>query len=173
MPNTDLLTLLKYAFFAKATYVDFDSSFYGIATHGTVTRFLQVNGRPVRLRPGMQVTAEMLTGERRIIDYLLTPVIKGFKESVRERLKKVMLRKIPQKAFSFRWRPGHGEISLNSLFLKWRPALREAPLNSLFLKWRPALREAPLNSLSLWERAGVRALLFRGRVFRAETHPHH
>jgi hemolysin D len=44
-----------------------------------------VNGKPIALRPGMQVTAEVKTGKRRIIEYLLTPVIKGFKESVRER----------------------------------------------------------------------------------------
>lgn len=33
----------------------------------------------------MQVTAEVKTGKRRSIEYLLTPVMKGFKESVRER----------------------------------------------------------------------------------------
>lgn len=33
----------------------------------------------------MQVTAEVKTGKRRIIEYLLEPVMKGFKESVRER----------------------------------------------------------------------------------------
>ena len=31
------------------------------------------------------MAAEMKTGQRRIIEYLLTPVIKGFKESVRGR----------------------------------------------------------------------------------------
>jgi hemolysin D len=44
-----------------------------------------VNGKPIALRSGMQVTAEVKTGKRRIIEYLLTPVIKSFKESVRER----------------------------------------------------------------------------------------
>lgn len=46
---------------------------------------IMVNGKPIALRPGMQVTAEVKTGKRRIIEYLLTPVMKGFKESVRER----------------------------------------------------------------------------------------
>jgi hemolysin D len=46
---------------------------------------IMVNGKAIALRPGMQVTAEVKTGKRRIIEYLLTPVMKGFKESVRER----------------------------------------------------------------------------------------
>lgn len=46
---------------------------------------IEVNGRPVLLKPGMQVTAEVKIGKRRIIEYLLEPVMKGFRESVRER----------------------------------------------------------------------------------------
>ena len=46
---------------------------------------INVNGEDIRLKPGMQTTVEVQTGERRIIEYLLTPVMKGFKESVRER----------------------------------------------------------------------------------------
>lgn len=46
---------------------------------------LKVQGRDVRLMPGMSVTAEMMIKERRIIEYLLNPIQKGFAESLRER----------------------------------------------------------------------------------------
>ncbi len=46
---------------------------------------IYVNGKDIQLHPGMQVSAEVATGERRIIEYILTPLLKGFKESVRER----------------------------------------------------------------------------------------
>lgn len=44
-----------------------------------------VNGKEIPLHPGMQVSVEVKTGRRRIIEYVLTPLLKGFKESVRER----------------------------------------------------------------------------------------
>ena len=37
---------------------------------------LEVDGRQARLEPGMSVTAEILTGRRRIISYLLSPVLR-------------------------------------------------------------------------------------------------
>jgi HlyD family secretion protein len=37
-----------------------------------------------RLLPGMTVTAEIKVGRRRIISYLLYPVLKGLDESMRE-----------------------------------------------------------------------------------------
>ncbi len=46
---------------------------------------IRVNGKEIDLQPGMQVSAEVKTGKRRIIEYILTPLLKGFKESVRER----------------------------------------------------------------------------------------
>lgn len=46
---------------------------------------LQVDEREVRLMPGMQVTAEIITGQRRIIEYFLAPLQKHVQESVRER----------------------------------------------------------------------------------------
>ena len=39
----------------------------------------------MRLAPGMNVTAEIKTGKRRVIDYLLTPVERAGSESLRER----------------------------------------------------------------------------------------
>jgi hemolysin D len=46
---------------------------------------LDVDGRTIRLAPGMNVTAEIKTGKRRVIDYLLSPVKKSVSESLGER----------------------------------------------------------------------------------------
>ncbi|WHZ30247.1 MAG: RTX toxin transporter, determinant D [Nitrospira sp.] len=46
---------------------------------------IQVDGKPVNLSPGMAVTVEIKTGQRRIIEYLLSPLLKSMKESLRER----------------------------------------------------------------------------------------
>lgn len=46
---------------------------------------LEVNGKPVHLTPGMAVTVEIKTGQRRVIEYLLSPLLKSVKESLRER----------------------------------------------------------------------------------------
>ena len=46
---------------------------------------LQVEDRMVNLSPGMAVTAEIKTGSRRVISYLLSPILKYNQESLRER----------------------------------------------------------------------------------------
>jgi hemolysin D len=46
---------------------------------------MQVEDRRVNLSPGMAVTAEIKTGSRRIISYLLSPLMKYSQESLRER----------------------------------------------------------------------------------------
>jgi len=46
---------------------------------------MQIDGRSVNLTPGMAVTAEIKTGTRRIIGYLLSPFMKYGQESLRER----------------------------------------------------------------------------------------
>lgn len=46
---------------------------------------MMVNGRSVPLMPGMAVTAEVKTGERRMIEFFLAPLLKAKKESIRER----------------------------------------------------------------------------------------
>lgn len=46
---------------------------------------IQVEGKQVNLTPGMAVTVEIKTGQRRIIEYLLSPLLKSVKESMRER----------------------------------------------------------------------------------------
>jgi HlyD family secretion protein/hemolysin D len=46
---------------------------------------LQVDGRPAALVPGMSVKTEILTGQRRIIDYLLAPLAEYRHDALRER----------------------------------------------------------------------------------------
>lgn len=46
---------------------------------------LKVDGRPVAVTPGMNLVAEIKTGRRRVIDYLLSPVQAALDESLRER----------------------------------------------------------------------------------------
>lgn len=46
---------------------------------------LQVEGRHVHLSPGMAVAVEIKTGQRRIVEYLLSPLLKSVKESLHER----------------------------------------------------------------------------------------
>lgn len=46
---------------------------------------IHIDGRTVRLSPGLNLSAEIKTGKRRVIDYLLSPVQKSATESLRER----------------------------------------------------------------------------------------
>ncbi len=46
---------------------------------------INADGQIVQLKPGMSVTAEIKTGKRRVIEYLLSPVMKYLNESMRER----------------------------------------------------------------------------------------
>lgn len=46
---------------------------------------IDVDGKRINLSPGMNVTAEIKTGKRRVIDYLLSPVQKAVGESLKER----------------------------------------------------------------------------------------
>jgi hemolysin D len=48
-------------------------------------RDLEVDGKLVRLSPGMNVMAEVKTGKRRVIDYLLSPLRVHAAESLKER----------------------------------------------------------------------------------------
>lgn len=49
------------------------------------TQHLEARGRRYELRPGMQVIAEIKQGERRVIEYLLSPVTGTVQEAGRER----------------------------------------------------------------------------------------
>ncbi len=46
---------------------------------------IDVDGKPIALTPGMNLTAEVRTGKRRVIDYLLSPLRRTAKESLGER----------------------------------------------------------------------------------------
>jgi hemolysin D len=46
---------------------------------------MQADGRTEPLRPGMAVTAEIKTGSRRILEYLLSPPRQYSQEAIRER----------------------------------------------------------------------------------------
>src|SRR5689334_19950265 len=46
---------------------------------------IEVDGKHVHLSPGMAVTVEIKTSKRRLIEYLLSPLLKSVKESLRER----------------------------------------------------------------------------------------
>ena len=46
---------------------------------------IDIEGKKIRLSPGMNLTAEIKTGQRRVIDYLLSPIQQAGNESLRER----------------------------------------------------------------------------------------
>jgi hemolysin D len=46
---------------------------------------IQVDGQALRLSPGMAVSVEIKTGERRLIEFFLSPLLKSRQESLRER----------------------------------------------------------------------------------------
>jgi hemolysin D len=46
---------------------------------------MQIDGRTVDLLPGMAVIAEVKTGKRRLIEYVMSPLLRKMDESVRER----------------------------------------------------------------------------------------
>ncbi len=46
---------------------------------------MEIDGRDVRLTPGMAVTVEIKTGQRRVISYLLSPLLRFQRESLHER----------------------------------------------------------------------------------------
>jgi hemolysin D len=46
---------------------------------------IDVDGKVIRLSPGMNLTAEIMTGQRRVIEFLLSPIQRAGNESLRER----------------------------------------------------------------------------------------
>jgi hemolysin D len=46
---------------------------------------MEYEGRTMPLSPGMAVTLEIKTGHRRLIEFILSPIIRGFKEAGREK----------------------------------------------------------------------------------------
>ena len=58
---------------------------YYPATLTLAARDMLIDGKRVNLSPGMNITAEIKTGRRRIIEYLMSPVQRAGSESLRER----------------------------------------------------------------------------------------
>lgn len=58
---------------------------YYPATLTLSQRDMLIDGKRVNLSPGMNITAEIKTGQRRIIEFLLSPVQRAGSESLRER----------------------------------------------------------------------------------------
>ncbi|GGI85775.1 hypothetical protein GCM10009332_23830 [Shewanella gelidii] len=46
---------------------------------------IKVNGKWINLKPGMSVTVEIKTGTRRLMEFLLAPLMRGVSEGARER----------------------------------------------------------------------------------------
>ena len=46
---------------------------------------IDVDGKKVAIAPGMAVAAEIITGDRRVIDYVVSPILRYRHESGRER----------------------------------------------------------------------------------------
>lgn len=55
------------------------------ATLALQSTSIDVDGKTIRLAPGMNLTAEIKTGKRRVIEYLMNPVQKHLGESLKER----------------------------------------------------------------------------------------
>lgn len=51
----------------------------------TDRNYLEHNGQKLEIIPGMQVTVDILTGQKSVLDYLLKPIMKARSEALRER----------------------------------------------------------------------------------------
>jgi hemolysin D len=69
---------------ADAVTDDKKGSYYP-ATLTLSQKDMLIDGKRIALSPGMNVTAEIKTGKRRIIEFLLSPVQRARSESLRER----------------------------------------------------------------------------------------
>ncbi|MCP9446770.1 MAG: hypothetical protein NNA22_04265 [Nitrospira sp.] len=54
-------------------------------SYARIARASTVDGKPKRLSLGMEVMVEIKTGQRRVVEYLLSPLLKAVNESFRER----------------------------------------------------------------------------------------
>jgi hemolysin D len=68
----------------QASAIEADHLIY-TARIAVVGAALRVNGQPAQLLPGMTVRAEIKTGERRVLDFLLSPLEEYAHDSLRER----------------------------------------------------------------------------------------
>jgi len=77
-------TAKKEGALAESSEPDGQELLYAARVSLDTTR-MQIEGRMVNLTPGMAVTVEIKTGTRRIIEYLLSPLLRYKQESLRER----------------------------------------------------------------------------------------
>lgn len=98
--RTDAAVVVKVETFPFTRYGTLAGRLAGIShdavsdeTHGLVYKArillekstVRVNGQPVRLEPGMAVTAEVRTGDRRLVEFLMNPLLRYRDEFARER----------------------------------------------------------------------------------------
>ena len=46
---------------------------------------MTIDGQAIPLRPGMAVTVEIVTGRRRILEYIFSPLVETASDSLKER----------------------------------------------------------------------------------------
>lgn len=61
-----------------------DSSYYEIWVR-TNQKFLEKDGRKLRIIPGMTTTVDILTGQKTVFDYIMKPILKAKQVALRER----------------------------------------------------------------------------------------
>ena len=70
---------------SASTYLDDKKNPYYLAEIGLEKSWLGDDAKKFRIIPGMTVTADIKTGSKSILDYLLRPVSRGFQSAFRER----------------------------------------------------------------------------------------
>ncbi len=90
--KVETFNFTKYGFISgtvakvsRDAVIDKELGLYYLAHLALQTHTLRVNGRDVPLEPGMAVTAEVKMGERRVLEFLLSPLLRYRQESGRER----------------------------------------------------------------------------------------
>lgn len=67
------------------TLVDPDNHPYYLVTVRTDANAVTRNNKPIRVIPGMVATVDILTGQKSVLQYLLSPVLRARNEALRER----------------------------------------------------------------------------------------
>ena len=70
---------------SASTFIDEQSNPYFLATIALNRDYLGTNSNQYRIIPGMTVQADIKTGEKSVLDYLLKPVYRGFQNAFQER----------------------------------------------------------------------------------------
>lgn len=70
---------------SPSTYVDEENQPYYKAQIVLAKKYIGMQPEKYKLIPGMTVTADIRTGEKTVLDYLLKPVYRGFQNAFQER----------------------------------------------------------------------------------------